>query len=263
MLAARSSRISPLVRLTNAARFASMRPAAPIEVADPNILHTPRLTVRPLAWTDRAEFIRVIRLSRGHLAEHCPLHKDGETDDSLFDRLLAQSQRGLELGRAWRAGTFTADGRLVGLVNLNDISRGLESQAEANWWTAADAINRGHATEALAAVLAHAFGDLPRGLGLQRVTALIAPSNAPSRRVAAKVGMRRAGRPIGFGGWGSRFHEGGQRGLNINGREIVHDLYEVFAPLTAPRRLASRRGVLRAGLASILDTEAAARHHAD
>jgi ribosomal-protein-alanine N-acetyltransferase len=45
---------------------------------------------------------------------------------------------------------------------------------------------RGYATEAARAVCAHAFG----ALGLPRLIALIHPGNAPSIRVAEKLGMR-------------------------------------------------------------------------
>jgi RimJ/RimL family protein N-acetyltransferase len=248
MLAGHAPRPSPLVRLTNAARLATMRSPTPVEVQDPNILHTPRLTVRHFEWTDRDEFRRVISLSRACLEAHCPLHRDDESDDALFDRMLDLSRRGCETGRAWRVALFDAERRLVGLVNLNDIVRGLESQAEANWWISADAQGRGFATEALRASLQHAFADLPRGLGLQRVTALIAPENLASRRVAGKVGMKRD-------------NSAGLRPLVINGRSTEHHTFQIFAPLTAPRRKVSRRPSLRAGLASILSTEDAVRLH--
>lgn len=254
MLAARLHR-PPLVHLTNAARLASMRPAAPIEVADPNRLETQRLTIRPLAWTDRAEFLRVVEITRPHLDAHCPLHKPRETDRELFDRLLEQAARGLELGRAWRAAYFGRSDRLLGLINLNDIVRGLESQAEANWWTSADAFGEGYATEAVRAVLRHAFADLPRGLGLQRVTALIAPDNRASRKVASRAGFQRAGQRSAASGRVVTCP------LVLSGRTVTHEMFEAFAPITGARRPASRRPSLRAGLASILRVESAVLAH--
>lgn len=256
MIAARLHR-SPPVHLTNAAKLASMRPMVAIEVADPNRLTTPRLTIRPLAWTDRSEFLRVIEISREHLDGRCPLHKDDETDDQLFDRLRDQAAKGLELGRAWRAAYFGRGGRLLGLINLNDIVRGLEGQAEANWWTSADALGNGYATEAVRAVLDHAFADLPRGLGLQRVTALIAPDNRASRKVASRAGFHRAAQKTSAGGRVVTCP------LVLSGRTVSHELFEAFAPITGSRRLASRRPSLRAGLSSILTVESAVCAHVE
>lgn len=251
MLAARKSRPVPPVHLSSAARLATMRSTSPLEVRAPNVLCTARTVIRPLEWTDRAELRRVILLNREHLARHCPLHCDGESDEALLDRLLQMSQRGLETGRAWRAGVFDKNRRLLGLINLNDIVRCIESRAEANWWISIEWTGRGLATEALRAVIDHAFADLPGGLGLQRIIALIAPDNLASRRVAARVGMHRAAR-----GWAT---PASRLELLVNGCHKTHDVYDTFAPLTGPRRAASRRASLRAGLGAILTTEAAVR----
>lgn len=251
MLLARKHRPAPPVHLTNAARLAAMRAPSPLEVRAPNVLRTARAAVRPLEPTDRDELARVTRLNREHLAPHCPLHREGERDEALAERLIELSRRGLETGRAWRAGVFDRNRRLLGLVNLNDIVRCIECRAEANWWVSVEHTGRGLATEAMRAVIDHGFADFPGGLGLHRITALIAPDNLPSRRVAAKLGLKR----------GSRTRPVSPNGLEIivNGRSRPHDLYDVFAPLTGPRRVASRRPSLRAGLAAILTTEAAVR----
>lgn len=260
MIVARPLRTIPPVHVTDAARLAAMRPSVAIEVADPNRLTTSRLVIRPLGPGDRDEFVRVMQLSREHLSVHCPLHKPGESDDGLFERLLDLASKGLATGGAWRAGFFGPRNRLLGLVNLNDITRGLENQAEANWWTAADAVGQGYASEAVRAVMDHAFADLPRGLGLQRVTALIAPDNRASRRVAVKTGFHRASQA-------SRASRGEEvvvtRPLLLSGRVVTHEIYEAFAPLTGPRRPASRRRSLRAGLASILTIESAVCLHVE
>lgn len=254
---ARTRRASAL-RLTESSLLAAMRPTQPIEVADPNLLDAAGMVIRPLAWTDRDEFLRVMSVSRRQLQTHFPMHREGEADEALFERLIETAARGLELRRAWRAACFSIDrpARLLGMVNLNDIVRGLECSGEINWWTAADATGRGVATEAVRTVLAHAFGDLPRGLGLQRVTALIAPDNIASHRVAVKAGLR----PVVAAPRGRGMVT---RELVLNGQPVAHRLFEAFAPLTGPgrpatRRLRPRAGVHR-GLTTILSTEAAVR----
>lgn len=60
---------------------------------------------------------------------------------------------------------------------------------EVGWRLARGAWGRGYATEAGAAALAHAFGDL----GLEEVIATIFPENARSIRVAERLGMARTG----------------------------------------------------------------------
>ena len=54
---------------------------------------------------------------------------------------------------------------------------------------------RGYATEAAGVALAAGFGQL----GLERIVAVTDPVNAPSRRVAEKLGMATAGRRRAYG----------------------------------------------------------------
>jgi RimJ/RimL family protein N-acetyltransferase len=80
-----------------------------------------------------------------------------------------------------------------GGFNLNAITRGLELKADITWWVAAPLCGRGLATEGVAALLAHALEDLPRGLGLHQVQAWISRDNEASIRLAQRVGLRRQG----------------------------------------------------------------------
>jgi RimJ/RimL family protein N-acetyltransferase len=57
---------------------------------------------------------------------------------------------------------------------------------------ARDVAGQGLGTEGVCALVDHALADLPAGLGLQRVTALIAQENLASVRVASRAGLRRA-----------------------------------------------------------------------
>ena len=76
-------------------------------------------------------------------------------------------------------------GAVVGYAGIELREGGPElgySLARAAW-------GRGYATEAAAAWLGHAFGDL----GLERVEALVAAANSASIHVLEKVGMHPAG----------------------------------------------------------------------
>lgn len=243
-----------------ATRLAAAAPA--LGTVGGMLLRTERLTLRPLLASDRAEFLRVLRLSRAHLAEFCPLTSadaaKAETDEQIFDRHLALSNAATQTGRAWRAGMFDADGRLVGAVNINDIARGLENTGELVFWLSADATRRGYAHEATRAAIEFALADLPRGLGLQRVTALIAPANRPCLALSRKLAMTLdpASPPT---------------LLTLGPRQVSHDTYHIYASVVGESRAPTSDDehvvegkpsiaddLFGRGLLSILRTEASA-----
>lgn len=91
-----------------------------------------------------------------------------------------------------KAGFFLcekAGGGLVGVVNVNEIVRGLFQSAYLGFYIFAPFANRGYMTMGLALVLDAAFGKL----GLHRVEANIQPGNAKSRKVVKRLGFRREG----------------------------------------------------------------------
>ena len=180
---------------------------------------TKRLAMRLLTVNDRTEFLRVLRLSRGHLAEFCPLGTEKETTgEQVFDRQLALGIGAQRTGRALRVIALDTLGLIVGGFNINDITRGLEHTGELVFWLSADAQRRGYAEEGVRGMLELAFADLPLGLGLHRVVALIAPKNEPCRRLARKVGLVQSASaaPV---------------ELMLGERRVVHDVYEVFATI--------------------------------
>lgn len=194
--------------------LAAIKPDRPVEVLGPDaLLRTPRLLLRPLRPGDRDEFLRVVRASREHLAGFSALHLPGESDSELFERQLRLTIEGDNSLNACRRVAFDGAGRLVCAVNLNAVRRGLTCEADANWWTAADALRRGYAAEALGALLTHAFADLPAGLGLHRVLAGIQPHNAASRALAERLGFRRLGPERSY--------------LHAGGKWDLHEMYEV------------------------------------
>lgn len=184
-----AQRARQLERLTTAARLARVLPGAPVRVDPPDVLRTARLCVRPLAWSDREAFVAALRETGDAAAEFCPIAREGEREDQTFDRLLDLCRAGDATGRAWRRIAEDRAGRIVGAVNLNTITFGLENAAELNFWVRTPDTGRGLASEMIRAALAHAFAprsphllrDSARpGLGLTRVDALVAPENTPS-----------------------------------------------------------------------------------
>lgn len=175
--------------LTHRGRLGQLAPARPIEVLSPGLVRTPRLVLRPWREGDRAAFIRAVSSCREYLDQFCPLHRPGESDMALFDRQLALCAEGDRRGLAWRRAAFLDDGRLVGGFNLNNITRGLTFTADMSWWVTQSLSGRGLGTEGAGALVDTALAEAPRGLGLLRVEALIAPENKASLAVARRVGL--------------------------------------------------------------------------
>lgn len=237
------------VRLNELARQAiEAKPPAPVQKP----LKTDRLVIRALTASDRREFERVMRSSKSHLARFCPLSKGDEhvfDDGALFSRHLELCQAGDRTGLAWRRMIFDRAGRLLGAININDISRGLENEGELVFWLAHEAVGQGIAAEAIKNVLRVAFADAPEGLGLHKLVALVAPENISCRRT-----LRRAGFDPGLGAE--------QIQLLINGEHVTHDQWVVYAPVAQAHASpsVSSRPLLR-GLNSMMQLEAGASTH--
>ena len=151
------------------------------------------MLLRALAPRDGDEFGRVLAVSRSAWAPWMPSAHAGSTDRDIFDQEIERTTRGRESGTHLRVAGFLADGRLAGLFSLNEIVRGPFESAYAGWSVSADQMGQGLGTEGVRALLDIAFGEPPGGLGLHRVQANIIPRNAPSLRIAEKLGLRREG----------------------------------------------------------------------
>ncbi len=83
-------------------------------------------------------------------------------------------------------------GSIIGLIGITNIIRGVSRAGFIGYWTGADHINKGYATEATVLALQYAF----EMLGLHRVNLWIAEDNSPSLRIVEKLGMRYEGTVI-------------------------------------------------------------------
>jgi ribosomal-protein-alanine N-acetyltransferase len=144
------------------------------------------MRLRPLVESDRAEFVRVRTVSEELFREWLPARE--KSLDELFEEELAKNR--ME-DRYLRLAGVTAHGRLAGFFNLNEIVRGVFQNAYAAWSVSAEVAGQGYGTEGTRGLFDLAFSE--KGLALHRVQANIIPSNAPSLRLAEKVGMRREG----------------------------------------------------------------------
>lgn len=112
------------------------------------------------------------------------------TEEEVWARLLRYAGHWRLLGFGYWVIREKASGRFVGEAGFADFRRDLspsfEGAPEAGWALAPWAHGRGYATEALGAVLG--WGD--RNFEGGRTVCMISPDNAPSLRVAQKLGYR-------------------------------------------------------------------------
>ena len=154
---------------------------------------TERLRLRPFVESDRAEYVRVLRASEESWRAWTPAREAWVTEGDLFARELRRAAAGARAGTHLRLGGFAADGALVGTFALNEVVWGVFQSAYASWHVSGDRVGRGYGTEGVRGLLDLAFRDAPGGVGLHRIQANIMPANAPSLRIAEKVGFRREG----------------------------------------------------------------------
>jgi [ribosomal protein S5]-alanine N-acetyltransferase len=171
----------------------------PVEVevlaAKPDLLRTARMLLRPLATSDREAFLAAARASRAELEPVMPLYQQDESDEAMFQRLLQLTEAAARRRAApcVRLVGVLNDGSIAGGFNINAITRGLEWQAEVNWWIATPLTGRGLATEGVSALVRFALAELPQGLGLHVVHAWVMRNNPASVRVAERAGFQRQG----------------------------------------------------------------------
>jgi len=122
-----------------------------------------------------------------------------------------------EAGRGLAHAILDDDGEVVGVIRLNNLVRGAFESGTTGYWIAEEANGRGFATEAVASILAVAFGEL----GLHRVEAATLVRNARSQRVLEKNGFTRIGLAPGY--------------IRIAGEWQDHVLFQRLAPGSVSR----------------------------
>lgn len=143
-----------------------------------------RVIIRPPERADAAEFLAAVERSR---ALHHPWVYPAE-NGRAFQAYVRTRKRTDQWGVLVRA---TDDGRLVGVININNIMRGGMCSGALGYYAFAGGENRGLMTEGLAAVLDRAFDR--QGLDLHRLEANIQPDNVPSRKLVERLGFRHEG----------------------------------------------------------------------
>jgi ribosomal-protein-serine acetyltransferase len=166
-----------------------------------------RLRLRLLEASDADELFAVIEADRAHLATFLPWAA-GQT--------LAGTRAFIELARKQLADdngfqmAIVKDGRIIGVVGYHAVNWADRSTTLGYWLVAAEQ-GHGTMTEAVRALVDHAFGVW----GLNRVELGAAPENTRSRAIAVRLG----------------FHEEGtlRQAERVGGRYLDTVVYSVLA----------------------------------
>ncbi|GAB3216360.1 GNAT family N-acetyltransferase [Kineococcus gypseus] len=154
------------------------------------LIETPRLLLRRWAAGDRGPFAALN--ADPEVMRHFPSVLDRAASDALADRCDGWFERSAAVGPGpfgLAAVERRGDGRFLGFAGLA-VHRWYPDDVELGYRLAREAWGRGYATEAGTAWVAHAR----EVLRLPRLTSIVAPGNAASLAVAAKLGFREAWR---------------------------------------------------------------------
>ena len=183
---------------------------------------TARLSLRLPEHRDFREWAKLRHQSRAFLSPWEPIWAADHLSRASFSNRVYWSQRAVKNGNAVPLFVFHKEaGQLVGAITLDNIRRGPSQVGTIGYWVGQQYARQGFMSEAIIAMVAHAFG----ALDLSRVESACLPDNVASRGVLEKAGFK---------------YEGvAQSYIQINGRWRNHVLY---AALRGDRRGRSSAG---------------------
>jgi ribosomal-protein-alanine N-acetyltransferase len=168
--------------------------------------------LRELRESDAPELLELHMHNREHLRPFDPTRPGSffTLEGQRAEMRQAEADRAADRGYRF-AIVDASDGRVVGVVALSNVVRGVWQNATLGYWVDRDHGGRGFATDAVRRALQFAFGTA----ALHRVQAAVMPRNAPSIRVVEKAGLR--------------FESVAPRYLQINGVWEDHNIYAMTA----------------------------------
>ena len=174
----------------------------------PPAIETQRLSLRLPEMADHLAWSQLRRQGEGFLREWEPTWSLDHFSKKSFRNRVYWAWRSRDEGRALALFLLRRqDGRLLGAITLDNIRRGPSQAGTVGYWIGEEFARQGYMSEALAAVVHHAF----TALDLSRIEAACLPENAASRGLLERSGFK---------------YEGvAQAYLQINGRWRNHVLY--------------------------------------
>lgn len=148
-----------------------------------------RDAVRLLRPTDAAVLAELVAESRSFLAPWEPIRGDAYFTVAGQSAEIERALDAHEVGHSVPFAILDESGDVVGRITINSIVGGAFQSASIGYWVAERAGGRGYATDAVEAVVRHAFDELV----LHRLEAGTLVHNLRSQRVLTKAGFERYG----------------------------------------------------------------------
>ncbi len=157
----------------------------------PPVLQTARLTLVLGTAALAAEHVAFFARNDAHFRPWDPPRPDGLLSEAYWQAQLARAEAEFEAGTAVRLAALdkAAPHTMVARINLTQIARGPFQSAILGYAVDAAREGQGLMREALAAVIAHAFGPL----ALHRLEANVRPENVRSLRLLRSLGFEQTG----------------------------------------------------------------------
>lgn len=130
----------------------------------------------------RDEFLAHVAASRALHSPWVTAPGDADTFARYLQRISTPQHRGFLV-------VDKPSGDMIGVVNVNDIRLGVLCSASLGYYGFARRCGNGRMTAGVKLAVDASFGEI----GLHRVEANIQPSNAPSRALAERLGLRLEG----------------------------------------------------------------------
>jgi ribosomal-protein-alanine N-acetyltransferase len=174
----------------------------------PPAIETQRMILRLPEMSDHVPWSLLRRHGEAFLRDWEPSWSADHFSRRAFRNRVYWAWRAREEGRALALFLIRREGsQLMGAITLDNIRRGPSQSAQVGYWIGQDYARQGLMTEALAAVVHHAFTVLD----LSRIEAACLPENVASRALLERSGFK---------------YEGvAQSYLQIGGRWRNHVLY--------------------------------------
>ncbi|MFC3226499.1 GNAT family N-acetyltransferase [Marinibaculum pumilum] len=212
--------------------------------ADAPLLVGQRVELRWPRSQDHAAWACLRAESRAFLTPWEPAWPNDALTVEGFERRLRAHRRDVRDGTGYMFLVFRRDdGALLGGVSLSQVRRGAGASAEIGYWLGEAHGGRGYMSEAVQAVLRHAFETLQ----LRRVEAACLPSNVRSKALLVRLGFQREGLARSY--------------LCINGRWRDHELHALLledwrqmpapVPIAAGLAAASTQSNVGGGVATL------------
>jgi ribosomal-protein-serine acetyltransferase len=165
--------------------------------------------LRLLEESDADELYGVVDANRDHLAQWMPWASGERSPDDVLPFIRA-TRRQIADNNGLQTAIVDPTGAIVGMVGFHGVDWA-NGKTSIGYWLARDEQGRGTMTEAVRALVDHAFGTW----GLNRVAVEAAVDNARSRAVPARLGFR---------------EEGVLREVErVDGRTLDHVVYSMLA----------------------------------